>query len=87
MTKENILDNIIPDASDNFDANYRDDVLTAMASFAKYEAISFKEWQDENLEDRTWGNYDGHDTWINPHTMQVISTEQLYDIFLKQKRK
>ncbi len=53
----------------------------------RQEAIAFKEWQDENLEGRTWQQYSGHDDWYNSFTGQVISTEKLYEIFLSQKRK
>lgn len=60
-------------------------VLKAMELFAKQEAIAFKEWQDSALEERKWENYDGHDTWINPHTKEVISTEQLYERYLKSR--
>lgn len=52
----------------------------------KKTAIAFKEWQDENLEEKKWENYDGHDTWINPHTREVKSTEQLYNIFIEQSK-
>ncbi len=52
----------------------------------KEAAIAFKEWEDSSLEERRWENYDGHDTWINPHTREVISTEQLYERFLKDKK-
>ncbi len=62
-------------------------VFIGMDLYAKGEAIAFKEWQDENLEGRTWQQYSGHDDWYNSFTGQVISTEQLYEIFLSQKRK
>lgn len=83
MKAEEILSN------NEYDVHYygggRNNVLSAMDEYAKQEAIAFKEWQDSNLEERKWENYDGHDTWINPHTMEVISTEQLYERFLKSK--
>jgi hypothetical protein len=61
--------------------------VEAMEVYAKKVAILFKEWQDENLEGKVWEQYSGHDEWYNGHTKQVISTEQLYDIFISQKRK
>lgn len=54
------------------------------ADLLRNEAIAFKEWQDENLEGARWENYDGHDTWINPHSQLVISTTELYNIFKSQ---
>lgn len=50
-SKEEILDETIPDASDNFQANYRDEVFEAMELFAKQECINllnyiFNNWRD-----------------------------------------
>ncbi len=83
LSKVEIVSKIIPKWSEIDD----EEVYTCMDIFAKQEAIAFKEWQDENLEDLSWQQYDGPDTWYNPSTRQVFSTEQLYDIFLSQKRK
>lgn len=94
MNKEEAIDNLYNEFEDfYFDYGVHDletfkqsDAFKAVNNYAKLIAISFKEWQDSNLEEKKWENYDGHDTWINPHTRQVISTEQLYNIYLESKK-
>lgn len=45
-------------------------------------AIGFAEWVFENK----WEQYDGYDRWINPsQTMDVYSTRELFELFLKSK--
>lgn len=62
-----------------------DEIIKKVEAHAKITAIRFKEWQDENLEEKKWENYDGHDRWINPHTREVKSTEDLYILFKSQQ--
>lgn len=62
------------------------DAMSKIEELNKSEAISFKEWEDENLEEKRWENYDGYDTWINPHTRVVLSTSQLYELFKSQSK-
>ena len=61
-----------------------DDVSEMMEKYAKSVAIKFREWQDENTEGYKWENYDGHDTWYNGHTREVIETPELFERFLTQ---
>lgn len=94
MTKEGILGYLSDNKHDCYQEGNGYDlfdgkastVKKAMDEWAKQVAIQFKEWQDENLEEKKWENYDGHDTWINPHTRNVISTEKLYELFLEQSK-
>lgn len=87
MSKEIILSRNISfgSESDKYEA-----ALKSMEEYASIKArevaISFKEWQDSNLEDKRWEMYDGHDRWINPNTRQVISTAELFELFLQSKK-
>lgn len=92
-TKEELIDDLYNEFEDfRFDYGVYDlktfeqsDAFKKVNEYAKNRCIKFKEWQDVNLEDKKWENYDGHDTWINPHTRQVVSTSELYEIFLTQQ--
>lgn len=61
-------------------------VFKKIKEYVKSQSTLFKEWQDSNLEDKKWETYDGCDRWINPHTRDVKSTEQLYNIFIEQTK-
>ena len=86
-SKESIIEKLRDEVPFFMNPRLKPYISEALDIWAKEMAIKFKEWQDENTEGKIWENYDGHDTWYNGFTKEVIETGELFNRFLKQTEK
>jgi len=90
MTKEEILDNALPDVIEyphyNLDNFQRSVALDAMDEYAKVQAAAFIEWAVINHS----VEYEGFSvpTWVGEWPDKIeCSPEQLYNLFLEHQLK
>jgi len=62
----------------------RDELADFILDHAKQQAIAFAEFLHPDEDGNHWQMYDGYDRWINLKTNEVLSTSQLYNLFINQ---